>query len=286
MNDDVIITVDHLEARYEESIVLKDITFGVQSGEILAILGGSGCGKTTLLRHIVGLLHPFAGSVVIDGVDITACDGNSFRRTLRKIGVLFQSAALFGSMTLVENVILPIAEFGKLSPLATETMARMKLDLVGLTGYENHLPSELSGGMKKRAGLARALALNPKILFLDEPSAGLDPIISAEIDELILHINRTIGTTIIIVTHELESVFTVAKRVIMLDKSVKGIRAEGNPHRLRDFSPDPLVRQFFHRKSRSELLEAEERPMPSPFFTPSVMAWSEKRSSPKLGSAT
>lgn len=256
MNSDVIIEVNHLEARYEDSIVLDDVTFEVLNGEILGILGGSGCGKTTLLRHMVGLLRPFAGSVIIDGVDITTCESDSFRQTLRKIGVLFQSAALFGSMTLVDNVILPIAEYGGLSPLATETMARMKLELVGLAGYENHLPSELSGGMKKRAGLARSLALNPKILFLDEPSAGLDPIISAEIDDLILHINRTIGTTIIIVTHELESVFNVAKRVIMLDKSVKGIRAEGDPHRLRNFSPDPLVQQFFHRKpSRPEIAE-------------------------------
>ena len=256
MNSDVIIEVNHLEARYENSIVLDDVTFEVLNGEILGILGGSGCGKTTLLRHMVGLLRPFAGSVIIDGVDISTCESDSFRQTLRKIGVLFQSAALFGSMTLVDNVILPIAEYGGLSPLATETMARMKLELVGLAGYENHLPSELSGGMKKRAGLARSLALNPKILFLDEPSAGLDPIISAEIDDLILHINRTIGTTIIIVTHELESVFNVAKRVIMLDKSVKGIRAEGDPHRLRKFSPDPLVQQFFHRKpSRPEIAE-------------------------------
>jgi phospholipid/cholesterol/gamma-HCH transport system ATP-binding protein len=256
VNSDVIIEVNHLEARYEDSIVLDDVTFEVLNGEILGILGGSGCGKTTLLRHMVGLLRPFAGSVIIDGVDITTCESDSFRQTLRKIGVLFQSAALFGSMTLVDNVILPIAEYGGLSPLATETMARMKLELVGLAGYENHLPSELSGGMKKRAGLARSLALNPKILFLDEPSAGLDPIISAEIDDLILHINRTIGTTIIIVTHELESVFNVAKRVIMLDKSVKGIRAEGDPHRLRNFSPDPLVQQFFHRKpSRPEIAE-------------------------------
>ena len=253
VNNKVIIEVNHLEARYEESIVLNDVTFKVFDGEILGILGGSGCGKTTLLRHMVGLMQPYAGSVVIDGVDITTCDDDRFRRTLRKIGVLFQSAALFGSMTLIENVILPIAEYGGLSPLDTETMARMKLKLVGLAGYENHLPSELSGGMKKRAGLARSLALNPKILFLDEPSAGLDPIISAEIDDLILHINQTIGTTIIIVTHELESVFSVARRVVMLDKSVKGIRAEGNPHRLRDFSPDPLVQQFFHRKpSRQE----------------------------------
>lgn len=269
MNSEAIISVNHLEARYEESIVLYDVTFDVLDGEILGILGGSGCGKTTLLRHMVGLLRPFAGSVVIDGVDITACDGDNFQQTLRKIGVLFQSAALFGSMTLVENVILPLSEYSDLSPVATETMARMKLELVGLAGYENHLPSELSGGMKKRAGLARALALNPKILFLDEPSAGLDPIISAEIDDLIFHINRTNGTTIIIVTHELDSVFNVAKRVIMLDKSVKGIRAEGDPHRLRDFSPDPIVRQFFLRKSlRPESSDVADQPLTPPNVIP------------------
>lgn len=269
MNSEAIISVRHLEARYEESIVLDDVTFDVLNGEVLGILGGSGCGKTTLLRHMVGLLRPFDGNVLIDGVDITSCDSDSFQLTLRKIGVLFQSAALFGSMTLVENVILPLSEYSDLSPLATETMARTKLASVGLAGYENHQPSELSGGMKKRAGLARALALNPKILFLDEPSAGLDPIISAEIDDLIIHINRTMGTTIVIVTHELDSVFNVANRVIMLDKSVKGIRAEGDPHRLRDFSPDPLVRQFFHRKSLGpDRPSGEDRPITPPEVIP------------------
>lgn len=265
MSIPAIISVNHLEARYEENIILADVTFEVRDGEILGILGGSGCGKTTLLRHMVGLQRPFSGSIVIDGVEITECTNEDFRRTLRKIGVLFQSSALFGSMTLVENVILPIAEYSGLSPRVTETMARMKLDLVGLAGYENHLPSELSGGMKKRAGLARALALNPKILYLDEPSAGLDPIISAEIDALILHINRAIGTTIIIVTHELDSVFNVAQRVILLDKSVRGIRAEGDPHRLRDFSPDPMVQQFFHRKLlRPEAVDGAIQPPGDP----------------------
>lgn len=250
MENNAIIKVRNLIARYGEDVILDNVNLDVFYGEILVILGGSGCGKSTLLRHMIGLDAPFSGKVFIDGVDITSCDDNSFHDTLTKIGVLFQGSALFGSMTLEENIALPIEEYSGLTHSAINSLVKMKLDMVDLSGYENHMPSELSGGMKKRAGLARALALNPKILFLDEPSAGLDPVTSSEIDELILHINKSIGTTMVIVTHELDSIFSVAQRVIMLDKTSRGIIAEGDPVYLRDHSQIPFVKQFFNRQTK------------------------------------
>ena len=234
------------------SLILDDVNFDVFENEVFVILGGSGCGKSTLLRHMVGLDSAFSGEVFIDGVDITSCDDAAYHKTLRKIAVLFQGSALFGSMTVAENVALAMEEYTDLPRSAIHNLVRMKLCMVDLGGSENHLPSELSGGMKKRAGLARALALNPKILFLDEPSAGLDPVTSAEIDALILHINRSMGTTIVIVTHELDSIFAVAKRVIMLDKHEKGIIAEGDPKYLKENSQNQFVRQFFNRESKPE----------------------------------
>lgn len=245
-----IIQVTDLTAGYDDDIILDNVTFDVNPGEVFVILGGSGCGKTTLLRHLVGLNRPLSGRVIIDGDDIASNDSAVVDNALKKIGILFQSSALFGSMTIEENVALPIAEYSDLSRQAIFDLVRMKLCMVDLSGYENHLPSEISGGMKKRAGLARALALNPKILFLDEPTAGLDPPTSAEIDALILHINRAIGTTIVIVTHELDSIFSVAQRVIMLDKETKGIIAEGNPEYLKENSDIGSVRAFFNRQAR------------------------------------
>lgn len=245
-----IIQVTDLTAGYDDDIILDNVTFDVNPGEVFVILGGSGCGKTTLLRHLVGLNRPLSGRVIIDGDDIASNDSAVVDNALKKIGILFQSSALFGSMTIEENVALPIAEYSDLSRQAIFDLVRMKLCMVDLSGYENHLPSEISGGMKKRAGLARALALNPKILFLDEPTAGLDPPTSAEIDALILHINRAIGTTIVIVTHELDSIFSIAQRVIMLDKETKGIIAEGNPEYLKENSDIESVRAFFNRQAR------------------------------------
>ncbi len=245
-----VVRVSHLTVRYADDLILNDISFSVFEKEIFVILGESGCGKSTLLRHIIGLETPESGDIFIGETNITKAREHETYQALRKIGVLFQSSALIGSMTIGENVALPIAEFTNLSKEMIAGIVRLKLSQVGLECYENHLPSEISGGMKKRAGLARALALNPEILFLDEPSAGLDPVTAAGIDELILHINRNLGTTIMIVTHELASIFAVAQRVIMLDKTSKKIIAEGTPNELRDQSKDPYVRQFFNRQAR------------------------------------
>ncbi len=244
-----IIQVEGLEARYGEDTILTGVTFEVFPGEILTVLGGSGCGKSTLMRHMIGLDRPHAGRVTIAGVDIVHCSESTYQRVLRRIGVLFQASALFGGMTVAENVALTVETYTPLPPTAVANLVQMKLCMVGLDGFAHYLPSELSGGMKKRAGLARALALNPDIVFLDEPSSGLDPVTAAEIDELLLHINRNLGTTLVIVTHELESIFRIAQRAIMLDKDAKGIIAVGDPRDLRDHSTDPKVERFFHRRT-------------------------------------
>jgi phospholipid/cholesterol/gamma-HCH transport system ATP-binding protein len=242
-----IIQVKDLVAGYGDEVILDRVSFDIYEGEIFAILGGSGSGKSTLLKHLIGLLQPRSGQVLIDGDDIAGCDEKRLQKILRKIGVLYQSAALFGSMTLAENVALPVLEYTDLPQQSVRNLVRMKLNLVQLGGYENHLPSEISGGMKKRAGLARAMALNPKILFFDEPSAGLDPVTSAELDRLIINLNRNLKTTMVIVTHELESIFAVAKRVVVLHKSTRGIIASGDPHYLKENSRNQFVKQFFNR---------------------------------------
>jgi len=247
MGRNAIIQVRDLVAGYGDQVILKDLSFDVYEGEIFVILGGSGCGKSTLLKHLIGLIPPISGQVVIDGKDLTNGDEEIHQQVLRKIGILYQSGALLGSMSIAENVALPILEYTSLSPAHVATLVTMKLNLVDLGGYERYLPSEISGGMKKRAGLARAMALNPKILFFDEPSAGLDPVTSAELDNLIIHLNKSFGTTMVIVTHELQSIFTVAQRVVMLDKISKGIIAEGDPKFLRDHSRNHFVRRFFNR---------------------------------------
>ncbi|MCK9376707.1 MAG: ATP-binding cassette domain-containing protein [Syntrophobacterales bacterium] len=243
-----VIVVDQLTARFGDNTIFERVSFQVNQGEILVILGGSGCGKSTLLKHLIGLYQPAAGKVLVNGVNINTNDERLLRQVRTGFGVLFQSGALFGSMTLAQNVSLPLYEYTDLDSDVVELIVKMKLGLVSLSGYENHLPSEISGGMKKRAGLARAMALDPTILFFDEPSAGLDPITSAELDILIKGINTGMGTTMVIVTHELESIFNIAHRVIMLDKSARGIIASGDPLELKEHSDDPRVLNFFNRR--------------------------------------
>ena len=246
---DPIIIVENVTAGYDDVIIIKDVSFQINRGEVFAILGGSGCGKSTLMKQMISLEKPQAGRIMIDGENIVTASGADLMNILRKIGVMYQSGALFGSMTLLENVRLPLEVFTGLPLEAMNMVARMKLKLVGLNGFEHHMPSELSGGMKKRAAIARAMALDPQILFLDELSAGLDPITSVELDQLILNLARTLGITFVIITHELPSIFMVADRVIMLDKRVKGIVAEGDPRELRDHGDDLWVRRFFNREA-------------------------------------
>jgi phospholipid/cholesterol/gamma-HCH transport system ATP-binding protein len=241
------IEIRDLTMAYGSFVVMRDINANVRAGEIFIIMGGSGCGKSTLLKHMVGLKEPAKGDILYDGKSFWHSSEAEQQVTLRRFGVLFQSGALWSSMTLAENVALPLGEYTELAPKEIDEIVRLKLSLVGLKGFEEYYPSEISGGMRKRAGLARAMALDPEILFFDEPSAGLDPISSRRLDDLILELRDSLGSTIVIVSHELQSIFAIGDNSIFLDATTRTMRAQGNPRELLKNSTDPLLREFLTR---------------------------------------
>ena len=243
------IEVTDLASSYDEDVVLDGVSFKVRPAEIFFIIGGSGCGKTTLLRNLVGLIKPMRGEVRFNGRRFSDADSGNRREMLRTFGMLFQSGALWTSLTLSENIALPLEEYTRLPRDEIRNIAAFKLAQVGLAGFEEHYPSEISGGMRKRAGLARALALDPGIVFFDEPSAGLDPVTARNLDQLIVQVRDTFGPTIVIVSHDVESIFGIADRAIMLDRDTKGIIAEGRPADLAVGSPNPKVVEFLTRRS-------------------------------------
>jgi phospholipid/cholesterol/gamma-HCH transport system ATP-binding protein len=248
---DIKIEIRDLTMAYGSFVVMKDINAKIKRGEVFVIMGGSGCGKSTLLRHMIGLKQPAKGDIFYDGAPFWQSSDEARQERLRRFGVLFQSGALWSSMTLTENIALPLGEYTDLSPGDIADITRLKLALVGLKGFEDYYPAEISGGMCKRAGLARAMALDPEILFFDEPSAGLDPISSRNLDELILQLRDTLGATFVVVTHELASIFTIADNSVFLDPNTRTMRANGNPREMLKNSTDPAVQEFLTRGEKS-----------------------------------
>ncbi|TVQ78029.1 MAG: ATP-binding cassette domain-containing protein [Bradymonadales bacterium] len=246
------IRVENLSMAYDSFLIMRDLNFSVKRGSIFVVMGGSGCGKSTLLKHLVGLKEPAKGRILYDDLDFTACDIEDRKTVLRRMGVLYQTGALWSALTLLENVSIPLKEFTSFSANEIDEIARLKLALVGLKGFEDHYPSQISGGMQKRAGLARAMALDPEFLFFDEPSAGLDPLSSRRLDDLILELRDSLGTTVVVVTHELDSIFKIADDSIFLDTQTKSVLDHGNPKQLRAESPHPAVRSFLTRGGDSE----------------------------------
>lgn len=243
----VCMHVGGLEMRYGDFLIQKDLTFDVRKGEVFIIMGGSGCGKSTLLKHMIGLVRPAAGEIFFGKVPFWTQGDDVRQQMMQRVGVLYQQGALWSSMTLAENIAVPLEEYSDLTPGTIREIAALKLALVGLAGFEDFYPSEISGGMRKRAGLARAMALDPDILFFDEPSAGLDPISSKLLDDLILELRDSLGTTIVVVTHELDSIFSIGDNCVFLDAETRTMIATGHPTELRDHSPDPRVRLFLTR---------------------------------------
>ncbi len=244
---EVHLKISNLEMRYGDFLIQKDLNFDIKRGDIFIIMGGSGCGKSTLLKHLIGLYHPAAGNIHYGDTDLWGISHEERQKLLQNVGVLYQAGALWSSLTLAENIAVPLQEYTNFTPSEQREIASLKLALVGLAGFEDFYPSEISGGMCKRAGLARAMALDPDILFFDEPSAGLDPISAKLLDDLILELSGALGTTVVIVTHELASIFAIGNNSVFLDPETKTMLATGNPVDLRDNSPDMRVRQFLAR---------------------------------------
>ena len=244
---DVQIRVEHLTMAYGSFVLMRDLTFGIRRGSVFVIMGGSGSGKSTLLRHLIGLNEPAAGTVFHGDENFTAAPPARREAMLQRFGVLYQSGALFSSLTLAENVMLPLGEYTDLRPDEMREVATLKLALVGLRGFEDYYPSQISGGMQKRAGLARAIALDPEVLFFDEPSAGLDPVTSRRLDDLILELRDSLGATIVVVTHELASIFSIGDDCVFLDPETRTMIATGSPKDLLAHSTDPRVREFLTR---------------------------------------
>ena len=241
------IIVQNLEMAYGSFVLQRNLNFTINRGDIFIIMGGSGCGKSTLLRHLIGLKEPAQGKVLYGDVSFWDADPDVRNRIMTGVGILYQSGALWSSMTLAENIALPIKAYTNLRPAEIQELVSLKLSLVGLAGFEDYYPSEISGGMRKRAGLARAMALDPDILFFDEPSAGLDPISARLLDDLILELRDSLGTTVAVVTHELASIFAIGNNSVFLDADTKTMIAEGNPKKLLAESQDPKVRAFLTR---------------------------------------
>lgn len=251
-HDEYLLEVRGLSMRYGQRLIQENLNFHIFPGEVFIIMGGSGCGKSTLLYHLIGLLRPYAGEILLDGQNLWEQDSEQRARLMRQLGFLYQKAGLWSSMTLAENIALPLREYSNYSESELRELCEFKLSLVGLAGFGHYYPAELSGGMQKRAGLARAIALDPKILFFDEPSAGLDPASAARLDDLILELRDSLKATIVVVTHELASIYEIADRAIFLDAESKTISASGNPKELRKTCTDPRVREFLTRAGKLE----------------------------------